>query len=412
MNQLPRLQEPVWPPRRPESIAAVAEHLHTGDWVRLEGAPELEADLAQFHQADCAGRAPLPWFVSSGTAALMALLLGHGIGPGDEVITTALTWAAPTSAILAVGATPVFADIEEESAMIDADDIVHRISDKTKAVLVVHLFGSVCNMTALRAVTDKHDLLLFEDASQAHGATHQGRQVGDWGDGAAFSCMGLKLLAGTEGGYAVFRDRKALEVAYLYGRHPRGLPQDMNDRLADAGLLDSLQLGWRPSSVCALLVQKHLPHLRQEIAARRENATYLRSLLSEKGFWTLPTERDGDHHAYHLLSLLAPKPLTENQRAAAIETLQAGGVTAFTYLPSPIPCLAKMDVTVDEPPLFWRQPLRQAGFDPAGYPCPVTQRRLSRSIEMVFNWYEPNQGAMDLLAEQLAAAAEAVEATS
>jgi dTDP-4-amino-4,6-dideoxygalactose transaminase len=366
--------------------------------------------LAGFHAADEQGREPLPWFIASGTAALMALLLGHGIGPGDEVITTALTWAAPTSAILAVGATPVFADIEETSGLIDPAAVPDLVSERTRAILVVHLFGSVCDMVALRDIADQHQLLLFEDGSQAHGAMCQGRQVGDWGDGAAFSCMGLKLLAGTEGGYAVFRDRAALEVAYLYGRHPRGLPDDMNERLATAGLLDSLQLGWRPSSVCALLVQRHLHFLRDEIAARRRNAAYLRSLLAQDGFWTLPPERDGDAHAYHLLSLLAPEPLTTPQRDAAIAVLQAGGVTAFHYLPAPIPGLAKMDMTVDEPPLFWRQPLRQAGFQPERYPCPITRRRLSRSLEAVFNWYEDDRPAMEAIAGHLRRAAAAIQA--
>ena len=138
---------------------------------------------------------------------------------------------ALTSAILAVGAIPVFADIDEETALLDPTAVPALITDKTKAILVVHLFGHVAAMSELRALADQHSLLLFEDASQAHGARIAGRMVGDC-DGAAFSCMGLKLLAGTEGGYAVFRDPQALEVAYLYGRHPRGLPPEMNDRLS------------------------------------------------------------------------------------------------------------------------------------------------------------------------------------
>ena len=155
-----QVQEPQWPPRQPATIQAVTEHLLHGDWVRLEGAPELERDLAAFHADDLQGRPPIPWFIASGTAALMALLLGHGIGPGDEVITTPLTWAAPTSAILAVGATPVFADVDDESGLIDPQTIPALMSERTKAILVVHLFGSVCDMQSLRSIADHHGAVI------------------------------------------------------------------------------------------------------------------------------------------------------------------------------------------------------------------------------------------------------------
>ena len=178
-----------------------------------------------------------------------------------------------------------FADIDEETALLDPTAVPALITDKTKAILVVHLFGHVAAMPELRALADQHSLLLFEDASQAHGAGIAGRMVGDWGDGAAFSCMGLKLLAGTEGGYAVFRDPQALEVAYLYG-HPRGLPPEMNDRLSAAGLLDCCNL-LATVSVSALLIQL-ICHIARRGAARRRNADVLREILAADGFWTLP----------------------------------------------------------------------------------------------------------------------------
>ena len=172
---VPPLSEPIYPPRRPDVIAAAQQVLTDGDWARLEGAPELEADLAQWHQPDQQDRAPIPWFITSGTAALQAIMLGHGIGPGDEVITTPYTWAATTSAILAIGAIPVFADIHGDSGLIDASTIAPLVTPRTKALLVVHLFGQPCDCSALRHLADQHGLLLLEDGSQAHGARWQGR---------------------------------------------------------------------------------------------------------------------------------------------------------------------------------------------------------------------------------------------
>ena len=238
---------PAFPARRPEVLAAAMDALQRGEWARLEGVPETEAALRRYHGGGHV------WFVSSGTAALEAILLGHGIGPGDEVITTPYTWGATVSSILAVGAIPVFADVDRQTGLIDPDTVEPCITPRTRAILAVHLFGHPCDAVRLREIADRHGLLFLEDGSQAHGATLHGRTVGRFGHASAFSCMGLKLLAGTEGGYCVFEDGEAEAHAWLYGRHPRGMEASRRDRLAADGLLDALQLGWRPCAVSAAL---------------------------------------------------------------------------------------------------------------------------------------------------------------
>ena len=121
-------KQPDYPVRHPESIALIEDLLRTKEWTRLEGAPELEADLATFHGNDPTGRKPIPWFIASGTAALEAIMLGHGLGPGDEVVTTPYTWGATVSAILAIGAIPKFADIDADSGLLTPETVAasHR----------------------------------------------------------------------------------------------------------------------------------------------------------------------------------------------------------------------------------------------------------------------------------------------
>ncbi|MCD8482478.1 MAG: tRNA (adenosine(37)-N6)-threonylcarbamoyltransferase complex transferase subunit TsaD [Verrucomicrobia bacterium] len=284
---------PVYPVRRPEVLSAAARWLETGAWARLEGSPETEVALREFH-----GGGEV-WFVVSGTAALEAILLGHEIGPGDEVITTPYTWGATVSAILAIGAIPVFADIDRMTGLLDPASVEACITAKTRAILAVHLFGHACDAPALRTLADKHGLVLLEDGSQAHGAKINGARVGRFGHSAAFSCMGLKPLAGTEGGYAIFSDPGVAERAYLYGKHPRGLLPERARHLGEAGLLDSLQLGWRACPVSAELVRAALPFLEQENNARRQNAQLLRSLIADIPGVTLPAELPGAEGVYH-----------------------------------------------------------------------------------------------------------------
>ncbi len=389
---------PRHPRRRPEVIAAAIRALEEGEWARLEGAPETESALREFH-----GGGEI-WFVVSGTAALQAILLGHGIGPGDEVITVPYTWGATVSAVLAVGAVPVFADVNVETGLIDPDCVEMLITSRTKAILGVHLFGRPFDAIKLRRIADQAGIFLFEDGSQAHGARLHGRRVGRFGHASAFSCMGLKPLAGTEGGYAVFEDPCAAERAYLNGKHPRGLGSTRAAALAEAGLLDSLQLGWRPCAVSAALVRANLPFLDGENSARRENAETLRGYLDGIPFIQMPSEPTGAESVHHLMSLLFDEHSAGIPRAAFLENLCACGVENFVYIPTPIHRLRRMDALDDGvPEVFWRRQLREAAASPAA--CPNACTRSSCSFEMAWNWTEPNPKAMSQIADAIINAA-------
>jgi dTDP-4-amino-4,6-dideoxygalactose transaminase len=397
----PRLnrQMPVFPTRRPEVLAAAQRHLASSDWVRLEGPLELERDLVQWHGPSGDGRDASVFAVSSGTAALMAMLLGHEIGEGDEVITTPYTWGATVSAVLAVGAIPVFADVDRLTGLIDPVAVDALVTPRTRAVLCVHLFGQSCDMDALRAVADRHRVLLLEDGSQAHGARWRGRPAGTFGDAAAFSCMGLKMLAGTELGYAVFRDARAAERAWLYGRHPRGYTPGTADRLGGADLLDALQLGWRPCSVAAELVRAALPYLDMEAAARRRNLARLCRHLDGCDGLVVPPEPATAEGVPHLLSLVHHDDRTGRTRAEIAQRLSDGGVWNMHYIPTPIHRARRMlHKGYHGPRVLWHGHLERAGVDYARVSCPNAEWRAQREITLGFNWTVDDPEAMAQLA--------------
>ncbi len=391
---------PAYPSRHPDVLEAAARWLRDKAWVRLEGAKETEKALEEFHGG---GRA---WFISSGTHALQALYLGHEIGPGDEVITTPYTWGATVSSILAVGATPVFADVDLLSGQILPEAVEAAITPRTKAIVAVYLFGRLCPIEALRAIADRHGLLLLEDGSQAHGARVQGRRIGLFGHGSAFSCMGLKVLAGTEGGYALFPSLDVAEKAFLYGAHPRGLDPAQIARLQEQGLLDSLQLGWRPCAVSAELVRAHLPYLQSEIDARRANFAHLSEELKDCPAFTIPQDRPGDASVHHLFSFLYHPERTGIERAEFIKRVNQCGLIAFVYIPTPIHRMYRLNPhDYRGPRVFWHEQLQRSGIDYRKVSCPNAEARSRLSVEIKFDWIVENRAAMKEMADCLRYAA-------
>ncbi len=400
-NTIPRMtrKPPVYPVRDPAALEAAAKRLAEADWTRLEGAPETERALEAFHGG---GRA---WFIASGTASLEALLLGHGIGPGDEVISTPYTWGATISAILAVGAVPVFADIDPQSGQIDPTTVEACVTPRTRAIMTVHLFGLVSDVRALREIAARRGLLLFEDGSQAHGARLDGERVGLFGEGGAFSCMGMKLLTGTEGGYALFADAAACENAKLYGQHPRGLDPDQVERLNAEGLLDTLQLGWRPCCVSAELVRVKLASLDAENNARRRNVGTLRAALHGAQGVSLPEEIAGAEGCWHLLSVVLD-PETVPDRAVFLRRLRETGAGGFVYIPTPVHRMKRLNPHgYKGPRVFWHEQIRRAGIDYREIHCPQAEWRSQHSVEFPFNWTTDDPEAMRQLADCLAWAA-------
>lgn len=152
--------------------------------------------------------------VCNGTVAIHLALKALGIGPGDEVIVPTLTYIASVNMIIHAGATPVFADSIESSWQIDPEDLLRKVTSRTKAVMVVHLYGLPCDMDAVANICKDLDILLVEDCAEAFGTSYKGRHVGLFGDVATFSFYGNKTITTGEGGMVVARDESVMQKVY------------------------------------------------------------------------------------------------------------------------------------------------------------------------------------------------------
>ena len=297
----------------PEEIAAVTEVLESGMIAQGKRVKALEDAWAEFvgvRHAIATG---------NGTLALMAIFAGIGLEPGDEVITVSHTFAATANAILSTGATPVFVDIEPDTYLIDAKKIERAITPRTRAICPVHLFGLVADMDMIRAIADRHGLIVVEDACQAHGATFRGRMAGSFGHGA-FSLYATKNMTTAEGGFITTNDDALADWLRLYrnqGMRARyqfemlGYNFRMTDIAAAIGLAQFAKLGRNTER-------------RQAIAARYDEA------FGELPIG-LPITPDGRTHVFHQYTLDVG-----GARDAIVEDLRAAGVGADIYYPIPV----------------------------------------------------------------------------
>jgi dTDP-4-amino-4,6-dideoxygalactose transaminase len=170
----------------------------------------------------------------NGSAALYSAFFGLGIGPGDEVICPTFNWISSIAPALLLGARPVFCDVDPETLLIDPQDVRKRITDKTRAILVVHLWGLVADMDPIMEIAKEFDLRVIEDCSHAHGASYKGKPAGSMGHAAAWSFQGSKPVSGGEAGAFVTNDQDCFERACLVGQVNRIKGVDLvSERYAD-----------------------------------------------------------------------------------------------------------------------------------------------------------------------------------
>ena len=294
-----------------EEKRAVLAVLESGQLAQAQRVAEFEEAFARFVGSEHAVA------VSSGTAALIAALLAHGIGPGDEVITTPFTFAATANAVLIAGARPVFVDVREEDFNIDPALIEPAVTPRTRAILPVHLFGHPCDMEAIGEIARRHGLAIIEDACQAHGASVGGRAVGSFGTGC-FSLYATKNMTTGEGGVLTTNDAAIAERVRLIRNH--GERQRYHSELLGYNL--------RMTEMAAALGLAQLSRLPDLNERRRANAGYLSRHL--RGVIT-PGERQGCHHVYHQYTV---RVSSGRDRLAAV--LREAGVETAVFYPTPV----------------------------------------------------------------------------
>jgi dTDP-4-amino-4,6-dideoxygalactose transaminase len=295
-----------------EAIARVIGH---GKFVSGPEVAAFEQAFAEFcGAAECIG-------TSNGTEAITVGLRAAGIGPGDEVITTTMTFIATVEPLYLVGAEPVLVDPRPDTALIHAEDVEEALTERTAALMPVHLYGQPVDLDAFRALADKHGLLLIEDAAQAHGAEFDGRKAGSVGDFATFSFFpGKNLGALGDAGAVTTSDARLAEKIRLWRDHGR-VDKYRHSELGTNARLDTLQ--------AAVLAVK-LRHLADWNEARRHHAAAFDAELAEvEGVEPLAVA-PGATHVYHQYVVRVP------ERDAAQALLRDRGVATGIHYPIPV----------------------------------------------------------------------------
>ncbi len=323
---------------RDELRGAFDEVLDSGHYIQGPNVAAFEREFADFCEA------PYATGVANGTCSLHLVLRSMGVGPGDEVITAPNSFFASAAAISLVGATIVFADVNEDSNL-DPDAIEAAITDRTRAIMPVHLTGRPVDMVRIQAVADAHDLGILEDAAQAVGSSFQGQRVGSWGTAASFSLHPLKSLhAFGDAGIVTARDERIISDVALRKNHG----------LVDRGTCAEWSFNCRLDEVQAALLRVQLRNVDAKIAERRRLAHRYHELLRD--YVVVPEERKGEVHTYQTYLIQA------GDRDALQAHLRANGVEAIVHYATP---------------LHLQPAAADLGYGPGSFP--VTER-LSNSI--------------------------------
>jgi dTDP-4-amino-4,6-dideoxygalactose transaminase len=224
---------------------------------------------------------------SSGTSSLVASVLALGLKPGDEIIVPAYTFVASYSSVIFPGIIPVLAEIDD-SLTLDPNDIEHRITPRTKAIMPVHMLGNPCDMDRIMAIAKKHNLLVLEDSCQAAGASYKGKKTGTIGNIGAFSLNIFKTINSGDGGLVVTNDKSLYEIAF--GVHDQG---HKPSRLGvEVGARSVLGLNFRMNELTAAVALTQLAKLDKIVTTLREKRTKLKNLISKAGGFKFRTLND------------------------------------------------------------------------------------------------------------------------
>jgi dTDP-4-amino-4,6-dideoxygalactose transaminase len=354
--------------------AAVLEVLRARRLFRYYGpnpGPSKVAELEQKFAATMGSEYGLA--VTSGTAALICGLQGLGVGPGDEVIVPAYTWIASASAVVAVGAVPVVAEIDD-SLTLDPADVAAKISPYTKAILPVHMRGLPCKMDELLAVARQHNLKVLEDAAQADGATYKGKRLGSLGDAGAFSLQFNKILTSGEGGILITNSEDVYKRAVMFHDVVGG----QRNHIPESQILPGINFRMPELLAAVALVQLgRLEDLLSDMRARKRMILEsVASVAKQKGItFPTPNDADGENAVSGDASLCAIFLMPDAATATrATEALEAEGLGSWQlYQPDDV------DYHVYA---HWTPIMQQRAWTSAGSPWKNHPRRIEYTKEM------------------------------
>lgn len=302
---------------KPEIDQAIAKVIDEGAFIGGTYVKEFEKDFSNYlginHVIGCA----------NGTDSLEIIMKAIGVGPGDEVIVPALSWFSTSESVSAIGAKPVFVDVEEEYFTIDPELIEAKITSKTKAIIPVHLYGQAANMPRIMEIAARHKLKVIEDCAQSHGAEIGGKKAGLWGHASSFSFYpGKNLGAYGDAGCMATNDEELAKICRMIANHGQ---VKKHDHLIEGrnSRLDGLH---------AAVLSVKLKYLVSWTEGRIKNAGAYDKLL-EGSKVLFPKRRKDSKHVYHLYVVRV------KDRDQKMQMLQDKGIQTFVHYPTPLPLL-------------------------------------------------------------------------
>jgi len=306
-----------------EEIRAAAEVLRRGFLTEKRGSGPCVTRFEKAFSEYVGTRYAIA--VNNGTAALHATLLAVGVGPNDEVIVPSLTFVATAEMVATTGAKPVFVDIDQKTYCMDHNEIEGAITERTKAIIPVHLYGLTADMDSIMKVARDHGLVVIEDAAQAHGALYKGRRAGSLGDMACFSFYGSKNMTTGEGGMITTDRRDFSRALGLIRNHGE-------DRYYQSVMLGH---NYRMPELEAAIGSEQLLKLPNFLEARKRNAEFLLRGLSNLREVQTPLIPEGCEHAWYVFTLRL-KGANAAKRDQAVNRIRERRVDAQVYYPKPI----------------------------------------------------------------------------
>jgi dTDP-4-amino-4,6-dideoxygalactose transaminase len=266
---------PEWPIYNNNEINALVDVIKSGNWWcgspgahQGENVWKFQEEFAKLQEAkNCIA-------VCNGTVAIEAALISLGIGLGDEVIVSDYTFVASASAVIAANAVPIFCDINPDTLVMDVNNIKFLITDRTKAIIPVHLGGNPVEMDKLSEIAEDYELSIIEDCAHAHGSRYKGKRVGNWGDAGTFSFQASKVITSGEGGAIIFNSDELADKTYSYidcGRKRNGYSYAHY----------SYGTNYRMGELHAALLRKQLEKFPKQHKLRNQHAQYLQNKLNE-----------------------------------------------------------------------------------------------------------------------------------
>jgi perosamine synthetase len=297
-----------------DEISAVEAVLRSGILAQGKNVEEFEQAFASFVGTKYAIA------MNSGTAALHTALLAHGIGEGDEVITSPFTFIVSANAILFTGAKPVFTDIEEETFNIAPDNVEDKITSRTKAIMPVHLYGQPCDMKRLMKIAEEHELIVIEDACQAHGAEYEGKRAGSFGTGC-FSFYATKNMTTGEGGMITTNDNDIAQKARMIRNHGQ----------IERYFHEILGYNYRMTDIAAAIGLCQLGKLEEFNNKRIRNAEFLTGRLGGVKGLVPPQVRPDVKHVFHQYTVRITQDYAVSRDELKLKMMERGVGTEIYY---------------------------------------------------------------------------------